>query len=107
MAVVDIYESPAVPPTDPGGDERIGLQIAGALLIVVGFGVGAFLNLGLHILAGSGSLTVGPWTFTATLGSYAWAILLLGFGTGLVGIALLWVARSARKGPFVLPGYPY
>jgi hypothetical protein len=92
---------------DPGGDDRLGLQIAGAILIVLGFGVGAFLNLAVHIAAGSGGMTIGPWTVTATMGPYAWGLLLFGFFTGVLGVAFLFLARDSRKGPIVLPGFPY
>jgi hypothetical protein len=92
---------------DPGGDERLGLQIAGVVLLIAGFGVGAFLNLALHLLAGSGGMAIGPWTIDATLGPYAWALLLFGFVTGAIGVAFLVLAREAPKGPIVLPGFPY
>jgi hypothetical protein len=105
--VTDISETPAVPPTDPGGDERLGLQIAGLLLMVLGFGVGTLANLAAHMLAGPGGSSVGPWTVHTALGPFAWALLLLGFFTGLIGIAFLVLARDAPKGPVVLPGYPY
>jgi len=105
--VTDFSETPAVPPMDPGGDERLGLQIAGAILIVLGFGVGAFLNLLVHFLAGSNGMVIGPWTVSTTLGPYGWALLLFGVATGAIGEAFLILARDARRGPTVLPGFPY
>ena len=105
--MTDLSESPAVPPMDAGGDERIGLQVAGLLLIVLGFGVGTFGNLAVHVSAGSGGTTVGPWTVHTALGPYAWAILLFGIASGLLGVAFLAIARDLPKGPAVLPGFPY
>jgi len=105
--VVDLQETPAVPPTDPGGDERIGYLAAGGLLIALGWGLGVVANLLLHAAAGSGGLSLGGIRITATLGSYAWAVLGFGIGTGAVGVGLVLVGRSTPKGPFVLPGVDY
>jgi hypothetical protein len=105
--VVDLQETPAVPPMDPGGDERAGYLVAGALLIVLGWGFAVVANLLLHYLAGSGSLSVAGHTFTSTLGSYAWATVGFGLFTGAFGVVLLALGRAAPEGPVVLPGYDY
>jgi len=105
--VVDIQETPAVPPMDPGGDERAGYFIGGGLLVVVGWGVAVVLNLLLHYLAGSGGMSFAGHTITTTLGSYAWATFGFGVFTGGVGVVLLALGRSSPKGPLVLPGYDY
>jgi hypothetical protein len=105
--MVDLQETPAVPPTDTGGDERIGFQIAGILLIALGWGVAVVGNLLLHHAAGAGGLLLGPVRITSRMGSFAWAAFGFGVFTGIFGVLLLWVARSSPRGPFVLPGYPY
>jgi len=105
--VVDIQETPAVPPTDPGGDERLGFFVAGALLVVLGWGIAVLLNLALHYLAGNAGMTVLGHRFTSALGSYAWAAVAFGLFTGAFGVVLLALGRTTPKGPFVLPGYDY
>ncbi|MCI4368506.1 MAG: hypothetical protein L3K09_02945 [Thermoplasmata archaeon] len=105
--MTDLSETPAVPPTDYGGDERLGLFIAGGLLLLFGFGVAVILNLFLHLSAPSGGSVLGPWRITSTMGPYAWAILAFGLVTGIVGAALIALGRETAPGALVLPGYPY
>lgn len=105
--MVDIHETPAVPPSDPGGDERYGYYIAGILLIVVGWAGGVVANLLLHWLAGSGGMRLGWFRITSTLGSYAWAVVAFGLFAGAVGVVFLALGRSSPRGPLVLPGYDY
>ncbi len=105
--MVDLQETPAVPPMDPGGDERIGYLLGGGILIALGWGLAVLVNLGLHLLAGSGELTVGGHVFTSTLGAYAWATFALGLFAGGFGVFLVALGRASPRGPFVLPGYDY
>ncbi len=105
--MVDIQETPAVPPFDPQGDERRGYFIAGGLLIFLGWGLGVVANALLHYLAPKGGMRFFGVYFAPALGSYAWATLAFGLGTGAMGIVLLLVGRSAPKGAIVLPGYDY
>jgi len=105
--VVDLQETPAVPPFDGQGDERIGYFVAGGLLIALGWGLAVVLNVLLHVLAPSGGHRVeGVW-FSATWGAYGWAVLLFGVGTGILGVVLVVLGRTAPKGRFVLPGADY
>jgi hypothetical protein len=103
----DLNETPAVPETPTGGDERAGLYIAGATLLAIGWGVAVVLNLLLHAAAPSGGLHLGPIVVYATWGAYAQATAIIGLLTGAVGAGIVWVAGSAPEGPLVLPGYPY
>jgi len=105
--VVDLQETPAVPPTDYGGDERTGYFVAGGTLILLGWGLAVGLNLLLHSMAGTGGMTVAGHEFTSTLGSYAWAAFAFGAFTGAFGVVLIALGRAATKGPLVLPGYDY
>lgn len=105
--MVDIQETPAVPPMDPGGDERVGYFLAGAILVALGWGFAVLLNLWLHYMAGSGALSFGGHTITSTLGSYAWATLGFGIFVGAFGVVLIALGRTYPKGPLVLPGYDY
>jgi len=106
-AVVDLQESPAVPPTDSGGDERAGLLVAGGLLIFLGWGLGVVANLLLHWAAGSGGMALVWMRISSTLGPYAWAVFGLGVVTGAVGVGLLLVGRATPRGRLVLPGADY
>jgi len=105
--VVDIQETPAVPPMDPEGDTRVGYFIAGGLLIALGWGVAVVLNLLLHSVAGAGGMDLDGHVITSTLGWYAWAAFGFGLFTGAFGVALLALGRSSPKGRLVLPGYHY
>jgi hypothetical protein len=105
--MVDVHETPAVPPMDPGGDERLGYFIAGALLILLGWGGGVIANLLVHHAAGSGGMLVGWVRITSALGSYAWAVFGIGLVTGAIGVVLLALGRASPKGKLVLPGYDY
>ena len=105
--MVDLQETPAVPPTDYGGDVRLGYFVAGGVLIALGWGLGVVANLLLHYWAGSSRMTVAGHGLTSTLGPYAWAVFGLGLFTGAMGVVLLAFGRASPKGPFVLPGYDY
>jgi hypothetical protein len=105
--VVDLQETPAVPPTDSGGDERLGYLIAGGLLVALGWGFGVAVNVLLHLAAGRGGMAVGWVRITSHFGAYAGAVLGLGIVAGAIGVGLLLVGRSAPRGPFVLPGVDY
>jgi hypothetical protein len=105
--VVDVHETPAVPPEDPGGDERLGYYVAGGLLILLGWGGGVVANLLAHWMAGSAGMTIGWIRITSSMGSYAWAVLGFGLFAGAVGVVLVGLGRASPSGPFVLPGYNY
>jgi hypothetical protein len=105
--VVDIHETPAVPPFDPQGDERLGFFIAGGLLILLGWGIGVGANVLLHALAPSGGFAVLGVYIGPTWGEYAWASAILGALAGAMGVVLLALGRSSPRGPIVLPGGEY
>jgi hypothetical protein len=105
--MVDVHETPAVPTTDYGGDERQGYFVAGGLLVFLGWVLGVVLNLLLHEMAGSTGMTVGWIRITSSLGSYAWAVVGFGLFTGAIGVVVLALGRSTPKGPLVLPGADY
>ncbi len=105
--MVDLEETPAVPPFDAGGDERVGWWITGGLLLVIGWGFGVVGNLAVHLAAPASGLALGPVRVFPHLGPFAWITLGLGLFTGAVGVGLLWLARQSPRGPVVLPGYPY
>jgi hypothetical protein len=105
--VVDLQETPATPPFDPGGDERLGMYAAGGLLVFLGWGLAVALNLVLHWQARSGAFQIWTVHFGATMGSFAWSVFGLGLATGAMGVGLLWAARSSPAGPLVLPGADY
>jgi hypothetical protein len=106
-SVVDVHETPAVPPEVPGGDERAGYFLGGALLIFLGWGMGVFVNFLLHLMAGTSGMTLGGVRITSTLGPYAWALVGFGLFTGALGVVLIALGRASPKGPVILPGYPY
>lgn len=103
----DLSERPASPPEPVGGNPRAGLLAAGALLILLGFGLAVVLNLLLHMMAGTAGMTIGPSRITSTVGDVAWAVVGTGLLTGLFGVGLLLVARSLPRGPLALPGAAY
>lgn len=105
--MTDLQETPAVAPEDEGGNEKLGFQVAAAIGIFVGWGVGVFLNLLLHASAHAGGRVIGWVRIYPTLGPYAWAVLLVGLFTGLFGLGLLWVARASKSGPVRWPGTTY
>jgi hypothetical protein len=105
--MVDLQETPAVPPFDPGGDERAGWAAAGAILLVLGWGLAVIVNVLVHLEAPATGSTLGPVRVFPTLGPFAWITVGIGVFTGAVGAGLVWLSRSAPKGPIVLPGYPY
>jgi hypothetical protein len=103
----DLNETPAVPETPTGGDERAGLYLAGGLLVAIGWGGAVLLNLLVHAAAPVGGVHLGPLVVYATWGAYAQATALIGLLTGGVGAGILYTAGSAPTGPLVLPGYEY
>jgi hypothetical protein len=105
--VADSEDSPPVPPSDPGGDERIGWWISGTLCIVFGWGVAVAENLLLHWTATTTGFTVGPWWIGPTMGPFAWTVFGIGLAVGGFGVVLLHLASKSLPGPFRLPGYPY
>jgi len=105
--MVDLQETPAVPPEATGGDERAGMIAAGATLIALGWGLGVLANLFLHLSAPSGGARLGPVFVFDHLGPFAWATLLIGLMTGTIGAGVIAAARSLPTGPLVLPGQPY
>lgn len=102
--MVDLQETPAVPPFEGGGDERYGWYAAGSLLVGLGWGFGVVLNVLLHRLAPAGGHRLEGIYFGPSFGPYAWATLGLGLATGAIGVALIGLARGAPRGKFVLPG---
>jgi hypothetical protein len=105
--VSDPSETPAVPPEDRGGDERIGYRAGGIVLIVLGWGLGVLVNLVLHEMAPATGDVVGPWRIYPALGVYALGLVGLGTVAGVVGVFMLWLAQRCPPGKFVLPGFSY
>lgn len=105
--MVDLEESPAVPPFDAPGDVRLGYLVAGGLLVAVGWGLGVIVNVLLHVLAPSGGHRLWHLYFGPSLGPYAWATVGLGLFAGALGVVLLGLGRRSPPGPFVLPGAEY
>jgi hypothetical protein len=105
--MVDLQETPAVPPMDTGGDERAGYFLAGGTMIFLGWGLGVLLNLTLHMVAPSGGLTIAGIWFGHTVGTYAMAAAGFGLMTGVIGVGLLLVGQATPKGRLVLPGTDY
>lgn len=106
--MVDLQETPATPPEEYGGDERIGWQIAGGLLIFLGWGIAVVINLLAHAVAPSGGMQVwwGIW-IGSHVGGFAWITLGIGVFTGAMGVVFLYLASGSTRGPLVLPGYDY
>lgn len=102
--MVDVQETPAVPPTDYGGDERAGYLVSAGVLIFLGWGLGVLVNLGLHMVAPAAGTTIAGIWFGPTMGTYAWAALGFGIVTGFVGVGQIFVGRATPKGRLVLPG---
>jgi hypothetical protein len=105
--VTDLQNTPAVEPEEEGGNERAGLRVAGALAVFVGWGLGVFLNVLLHVSAHSGGRVVGWVRVYPALGPYAWGVLALGVFTGVFGIAMIWVSQFSKAGALHLPGTSY
>ncbi|MGP8077901.1 MAG: hypothetical protein ACLQD8_06800 [Thermoplasmata archaeon] len=105
--MTDPQETPAVPPFDPKGDERLGYFLAGGILIFAGWGVGVALNAVLHALAPTGGLTVLGLRVGTAWGPEGWAVAALGAFTGLMGAVLVALGRASPRGPVVLPGAEY
>ena len=103
---MDLQETPAVPPSDEGGDERAGSWITGALLVFVGWGLAVAANIVAHRIAPLSGLRLGPIVVYPGFGPYAWATFVGGLLTGLLGLVLLYIATRLPKGPLVLPGAP-
>jgi hypothetical protein len=105
--VVDVRETPATPPFDGKGDDRTGLLLAGASLVVLGWFLGMFVNVLLHWEARSGAYLLWTVHIGYAIGPYAWAVFGLGLVTGALGAGILVEAQYAPKGPLVLPGQDY
>jgi hypothetical protein len=105
--VTDLSEQPPVPPEETGGDEQIGLGFAGAILLLFGVGGCILGNIGLHVMAGSHGVMVGPWLVHRAFGPYGYAGIALGILTGAFGVVLLFLASRTKDGPFILPGGTY
>lgn len=105
--VVDLHETPAVPPFDPGGDERLGYFVAGGLLIAAGWGIAVGLNVLLHQTASSAGLGSSGLHVGHAWGPRGAAIALFGAFTGAFGVVLVALGRDSPRGPFVLPGAEY
>jgi len=105
--VTDLQNTPAVEPEEEGGNERAGLRFAGALAVLVGWGLGVFVNVLLHVSARSDGRVVGWVRIYPGLGPYAWGVLLLGLFTGIFGVAMIWVSQFAKPGELHLPGTSY
>lgn len=104
--MVDLQETPAVPPQDYAGDARMGYRIAGGALIALGWGGGIALNVLAHLYwSSTGSLFGHRWG--TALGPYALLALGLGAFAGSMGVVLLALARAELRGKVVLPGADY
>ncbi len=102
--MVDVHETPAVPAFDAPGDVRLGYQVAGGILIALGWGLAVVVNLLAHTMAPSGGHRLWHVYFGPSLGPYAWGAVALGVATGALGCVLVWFGRQSPRGPFVLPG---
>lgn len=106
--VVDLQETPATPPEEFGGDPRLGWQIAGGVLIFLGWGLAVVINALAHVLAPSGGMRLwwGVWV-GPHMGGFAWIAVGIGLFTGAMGVVFLHLASESPRGPIVLPGYDY
>src|SRR4029077_2300790 len=104
--VSDLSESPAVPPIETGGGERLGYFLGGGTLIALGWGVGIGLNWGLHRIAPATGMALGPLRIFASFGPFAWALAVVWLVSGGVGVHLVWPPRPPRKGAFGPPRPP-
>jgi len=102
--VVDLEETPAVPPFDGKGDERAGLFIAGGVLILFGWGVALGANALFHALAPAAGFHLYDLQVGSRWGAEGLAVALLGAFTGAMGVVLLQLGRESPRGPIVLPG---
>ncbi|HTP55022.1 MAG TPA: hypothetical protein VML94_08730 [Thermoplasmata archaeon] len=105
--MVDVQETPAVPPFDPQGDERAGYFLGGGLLIAAGWGVALGLNVALHLTAPAGGRLFYGLRVASAWGPEGIALALFGAFTGAMGVVLLALGRASPRGPLVLPGAEY
>ncbi|HYK93766.1 MAG TPA: hypothetical protein VEY07_06960 [Thermoplasmata archaeon] len=105
--MVDLQETPAVPPFDPQGDVRAGWAIGGIVLLLLGWGLAVVVNVLLHLEAPASGTMIGPYRVFHDLGAFAWLSVGIGLFTGAIGAGLLWLSREAPRGPIVLPGPSY
>lgn len=105
--MVDLQETPAVPPFDPQGDERLGYFLAGGILIFFGWGIALGANALLHAIAPVHGIVLLGLRVGSAWGPQGTAVAVLGALAGLLGVALIALGRAAPRGPIVLPGAEY
>lgn len=105
--MTDLQETPATPPVDFGGDARLGMRIAGGLLVVLGWGFGLVVNAMVHYDATSTGTVLWMVRVFPHWGAYAIGVAILGAFTGALGGAMLALSRHEPAGPLVLPGFSY